>query len=85
MREHRDSGKLVAIETCVKLPITYINRPVSQMRALLAACRELALDYDTLPKALYGFEHKTLYCLIHALYTHSVVFWHISNKPHMIS
>ena len=25
----------------------------------LAACRELALDYDTLPKLLYVFEHKT--------------------------
>ena len=25
----------------------YLNRPVSQMRATLAACRELALDYNT--------------------------------------
>ena len=25
------------------------NRPDSQMRVLLAACRELALDYDTFP------------------------------------
>ena len=29
------------------------------MRAPLAACRELALDYNTLPKLLYVFEHKT--------------------------
>ena len=25
------------------------NRPDSQVRVLLAACRELALDYDTFP------------------------------------
>ena len=31
--------------------ITYpdCNRPISQMRATLAACRELALDYNTYP------------------------------------
>ena len=28
------------------------------MRALLVACRELAVDYDTFPKLLYVFEHK---------------------------
>ena len=44
------------------------------MQALLAACRELALDYDTL---LYVFGHKTQYVLIHAPYTRIVVFWHI--------
>ena len=46
MGEHRDPGKLVAIETW----LNYKNRPVSQMRVLLAACRELALDYDTLQR-----------------------------------
>ena len=35
------------------------NRRVSQMRALLAACRELAVDYDTLLVVLHIFEHKT--------------------------
>ena len=28
------------------------------MLALLASCRELAVDYNTLPKALYGFERN---------------------------
>ena len=31
------------------------NRPVSQMWALLAACRELAFNYNTLPKLLLCF------------------------------
>ena len=35
------------------------NWPVSQMRTLIAACRELAIDYDILPKLLYVFGHKT--------------------------
>ena len=54
------------------------------MRAPLAGCRKLALDYNTLPKLLYVFEHET-YVLIHAPYTCIVVFWHISNIPQMIS
>ena len=29
------------------------------MWALLAACRELAVDYTTLPEVLYVYEHKT--------------------------
>ena len=29
------------------------------MRALLAACRELAVDYNTFREVLYVFEHKT--------------------------
>ena len=33
----------------LKLDWTTLNRPVSQMRATLAACRELALDYNTYP------------------------------------
>ena len=38
---------------------TYIDyRPVSQMRALLVAYHELALDYDTFPKLLFVFGHK---------------------------
>ena len=36
------------------------NRPASQMRAPLAACREITVDYDTFPKLLYVFGHKTL-------------------------
>ena len=32
---------------------------VSETQALLAACRELALDYNTLPELLYVFGHKT--------------------------
>ena len=51
-----------------------LNRWVSQMRALLGACRELAKDYNTLPELLYVFEHKTEYILIHAPYTRTVVF-----------
>ena len=35
------------------------NRPVSQIRVLLAACGEIAVDYNTLLKVLYIFEHKT--------------------------
>ena len=34
------------------------NRPISQMRALLAACHELAVNYDTLPKLLYVLNIK---------------------------
>ena len=34
------------------------NRPVSQMQATLVACHQLVLNYSTLPKLLYGFEHK---------------------------
>ena len=44
----------------------WANRRVSQMRALLVACRELAVDYSTLREVLYVFEHKTWYSLIHA-------------------
>ena len=29
------------------------------MPGLFAACRELAVDNDTLPELLYVFEHKT--------------------------
>ena len=49
------------------------------MRAPLAACRELALDYNILTKLLYVFEHKPLYILIRAPYTRIVAFWYISN------
>ena len=60
-------------------------RPVSQMRAPLVACRELILNYNTLPKLLYVFENKTFYVLIHAQYNRTVVFWHIINIPPMLS
>ena len=39
------------------------------MRAPQAACRELTVDYNTLPKVLYVFEHKTQCILIHTPYT----------------
>ena len=42
-----------------KYPYGIANRSVSQTRVPLADCRELALDYNTLPKPLYVFEHKT--------------------------
>ena len=29
------------------------------MQALLAACREVSVDYNTLLEVLYVFEHKT--------------------------
>ena len=55
------------------------------MREPLAASHELILDYNTLAKLLYGFEHKTYYALIHALYTRIVVFWHINDIRPIIS
>ena len=55
------------------------------MRTTLAACRELALDYNTYQKLLHVFEHKTKYVLIHGPKTRIAVFWHISNIPPMIS
>ena len=55
------------------------------MRATVAACRELALDYNTYPQILQVFEHKTKYVLIRGPYTGIVVFWHISNMPPVIS
>ena len=42
------------------------------MRAILGACRELAVDYNTLPNVLYVFERKTFYILFHAPYTRGV-------------
>ena len=80
---------IIILNVCMIILHAYLacihNRPVSQMRAPLVACHELALDYNTLPKLLYIFEHKTYYVLIHALYTRIVAFWHISNIPPMIS
>ena len=35
------------------------NRRDSQMWALLSVCRELAMDYNTLPNVTYVFEHNT--------------------------
>ena len=34
------------------------SRRVSQTRALLSACRERAVDYNTMPDVLYVFERK---------------------------
>ena len=61
------------------------NRLVSQMRAPLAACRELAGKLWQLCNVLYVFEHKRQYILIHAPFTRIVVFWHIGNVPPVIS
>ena len=44
------------------------------MQALLVACRKLVGDCNRLPEVLYVFEHKMWYFLIHAPYTHIVVF-----------
>ena len=44
------------------------------MRTTLAACRELALDYNTYQKLLHVFEHKTKYVLIHGPKTRIAVF-----------
>ena len=38
--------------------IVLTNTPVSQIRALLTACREPAMDYDTFSKLLNDFKHK---------------------------
>ena len=54
------------------------------MRALLAACGELSVDYNTLPNILDVFNIKRN-VLIHAPYTRMMVFWHISNILPMIS
>ena len=46
------------------------------MQALLAACHELAMDYDTLQKLLYVFGHKfrrVIFAVIpHVLYSSSI-------------
>ena len=49
------------------------------------ACREPAGSYDKTTRTAICFEHKTQYLLIRAQYTRTVVFWHISNIPPMIS
>ena len=61
------------------------NRLVSQIRAPLAAGREPAGKLWQLCKVLYVFEHKTQYFLIHAPFTHIVVFWYIGNVAPIIS
>ena len=62
-----------------------LNRRISQMRAPLLACLELAGDHNKLIIVLYVFKHKTQHLLIHAPYTHIAVFWYISNIPPRIS
>ena len=62
-----------------------ISLLISQMPALLVACREPAGKLWQLYNVLYVFEHKTQYLLIHAPFTLIVVFWHIGNVPPMIS
>ena len=53
-------GKILQYITAFKeLTMTTNTIDQFQMRAFLAACRELAVDYDTFPKLLYIFGHKT--------------------------
>ena len=54
------------------------------MRVPLAACCEPTVKLWQSCKVLDVFEHKTQHLLIHASYTPSVVFWHISNTHPMI-
>ena len=72
-----DRDNPLGVPTFVKL----FYRRISQMRALLAAFRELVMNHNTLLEVLYVFEHKTWYISIHASYTRIVVFWLISNIP----
>ena len=60
-----DQNSTVDIYNLTKLH----NRPVSQMRALLAACSELAVDYDTFPTLLpvHVFGHKNVISFTHIL------------------
>ena len=55
------------------------------MREHLAACRELAMDYKTLPELLFVFEHKTHNILIHASYNHIMAFWQVGDIPPLTS
>ena len=48
-------------------------------------CRELVGGNNKLIMVLYVFKHEMQHILIHALYTHIVVFWHINNIPLSIS
>ena len=50
-----------------------------------APCREPAGSCVKTTRTAICFEHKTQYLLIRAPHTRIVVFWHISNKPPMIS
>ena len=46
------------VEDARIFPQDYSMDPISQMRAFLAACRELVMDYDTFPKQLYVLDIK---------------------------
>ena len=61
------------------------NRLISQMRVSLEACRKPAGKLWQLCKVLYDFKHKTQYLLIHAPFTHIVVYLNIDNVPPVIS
>ena len=58
---------------------------ISQMQALLEACRKLVGDCNRLPEVQYDFEHKAWDLLIYAPYSCIVVFQHISDIPRRIS
>ena len=71
--------KMNTLLTDLLLEIANMNIQVSQMRAPLAACRKPVGRYNRLSYILYVSEHEMQNLLIHAPYTHIVVFWHISN------
>ena len=77
-RKYQSSAQLAFIR---EIKRWLVNKLVSQMRALLAACREPAGNQYRPPKVPHVFEHKTKYVLIHAPYTRIVVLWHIRNIP----
>ena len=43
------------------------------MWAILVACHELVVDYNSLPMVPYAFEHKTRYI---SIYTHIITTWY---------
>ena len=55
------------------------------MPAPLATHREPGGIQNKSLNMLYVFEHKMLWILIHAPHTRTMAFWHIGNKPPMIS
>ena len=59
-------------------------RRISQMRPLLAACRELAVDFNTLSKMLHAFFSINRDMLWPMLQKRIVLFWHISRVKFVV-
>ena len=55
------------------------NRRVSQMRTFLAACRESAVDCNTLPELLCVFEHKNI-LYIYIFMLHIRALWYFDTS-----